>query len=206
MRVKELLIATTNSAKLSEIKEFLSDLPVACVGLENLGITQVIEETGATFEENAMLKARRYAELSHLPTLADDGGLEIDALQGEPGVHSHRWIHKDREDEDEELIQYAIQRLEGVPEHKRTAKLRLVLALALPDGSIYTSEGAIQGIIAKEPSSYRRKGFPYRSLLYIPEIQKFYNHEALSKEEHEAYNHRKKALEELKPIIRNIVR
>lgn len=204
--MKELLIATTNPAKLAEIREFLSDIPVECVGLKDIGITQSVEETGNTFEENAILKAREYAKRSHLPTLADDGGLEIDALFGEPGVHSHRWIHKDREDGDEELIQYTIERLQGIPENKRGAQLRLVMALVLPDGHTDTSEGVIRGIIAEKPSSYRRKGFPYRSLLYLPEIKKFYNHDELAKEENEAYNHRRKALELLKPIIRKIVR
>ena len=201
--MKKLLIATTNPAKLAEIKEFLSDLPVECIGLKDLGIVQTVEETGATFEENALLKARAYREISGLPTLADDGGLEIDALNGEPGVHSHRWIHEDREDTDEELIAYTIEKMKGLSEDKRGAQLRLVLALVLPDGKTYTSEGIIRGIIAEKPSSYRRIGFPYRSLLYLPEINKFYNHDALAKDEHLAYNHRRKALEKLKPFIQN---
>jgi XTP/dITP diphosphohydrolase len=200
--MKKLLIATTNPAKLAEIKEFLSDLPIECVGLKDIGIVQVVEETGATFEENAILKARVYREISGLPTIADDGGLEIDALNGEPGVHSHRWIHTDREDTDEELIEYTINKMKGLPEDKRGAQLRLVLALVLPDGEIHTSEGVIRGIIAEQPSSYRRIGFPYRSLLYLPEIKKFYNHDELAKEVHLAYNHRRKALEKLKPILR----
>ena len=199
-----LLIATTNLAKLAEIKEFLSDLQIDCVGLKDVGITQSVEETGNTFEENAILKAKKYAKLSGLPTLADDGGLEIDALGGEPGVHSHRWIHKDREDEDEELIEYTIQRLRGLPHVKRGGQLRVVVALALPHGDVHTSEGIIRGIIAEKPSSYRRKGFPYRSLLYLPEIQKFYNHDELTSDENKAYNHRRKAIEKLKPIIQKL--
>ena len=200
---KKLLIATTNPAKLAEIKEFLSDLPIECVGLIDVGITQSVEETGATFEENAILKAKTYAKLSGLPTLADDGGLEIDALGGEPGVHSHRWIHKDREDEDEELIQHAITLLSGLPDEKRGAQLRLVMALVY-GGKIQTSEGVIRGIIAQKPSVYRRKGFPYRSLLYLPDIHKFYNHDELTKEENKEYNHRRKALEKLKPLIKKM--
>lgn len=197
-----LLIATTNSAKLAEIREFLSDIAIECVGLKDVGIAQSVEETGATFEENAILKAKFYAKLSGIPTLADDGGLEIDALNGEPGVHSHRWIHKDREDEDEELIEYTIQQLKGLPRARRGAQLRVVVALAQPDGDIHTGEGVIRGIIAEKPSSYRRKGFPYRSLLYLPELKKFYNHDELSNIENKEYNHRRKALEKLKPFIR----
>jgi len=197
----KLLIATTNLAKLAEIKEFLSDLPIECVGLEDMGITQTVDETGATFEENAVLKAKTYAEISGIPTLADDGGLEIDALHGEPGVHSHRWIHKDREDEDEELIGHVIERMKRIPKSKRGAQLRLVLALVLPEGTVKTSEGVIRGVIGTKPSSYRRKGFPYRSLLYLPEIKKFYNHDELTDEENKAYNHRRKALVSLKPFL-----
>jgi XTP/dITP diphosphohydrolase len=203
--MNKLLIATTNPAKLAEIKEFLSDVPIECIGLKDIGITQSVKETGATFEENAILKARAYREISGLPTLADDGGLEIDVLGGEPGVHSHRWIHQDREDTDEELIAYTIEKMKDIPLSKRGAQLRLVLALVLPSGEVKTSEGVIRGIIAKKASSYRREGFPYRSLLYLPEIKKFYNHDELAKEEHVAYNHRRKALEQLKPIIRRLL-
>jgi len=199
---QKILIATTNKAKLEEIRQFLSDIPITCVGLRDVGITDSVEETGKTFEENAILKATFYAKKSGLPTLADDGGLEIDALNGEPGVHSHRWIHKDREDEDEELIEYTIDQLRGLPHVKRGGQLRVVVALALPNGDVHTSEGIIRGIIAEKPSSYRQKGFPYRSLLYLPTIKKFYNHDELTKEENNAYNHRRSAIEKLKPIIR----
>ena len=100
----KLLIATTNPGKLAEIKRFLFDVPVELVSLNDVGITDHVEETGATFEENAVLKAKFYAEKSGLPTLADDGGFEIDALHGEPGVKSHRWVYGDRENTDEELM------------------------------------------------------------------------------------------------------
>ena len=198
----KLLIATSNPAKLAEIREILSGLPFSCVSLSEMGITHVVEETGSTFEENAIKKAQEYAAISHIPTLADDGGLEIDALNGEPGVHSHRWIHKDREDTDEELIQYTIEKLKDVPFNKRDAQLRLVLAFVTPErDEAVTSEGMIRGIIALKPSSYRRTGFPYRSLLYLPDIGKFYNHDELTPGENDAYNHRKHALEILKPKI-----
>ena len=200
--MNKLLIATSNPAKLEEIRDILSDLPITCVSLSDAGITDVVEETGKTFEENAILKANYYAKKSGLPTLADDGGLEIDALDGEPGIHSHRWIHQDREDEDEELIEYTMEKMRGLPLAERGAQLRLVLALVLPTGETYTSKGIIRGIIAEKPSTYRRKGFPYRSLLFLPQINKFYNHDELTPEENREYNHRKSALEKLKPIIR----
>ena len=131
--MKKLLIATTNPGKLTEIKRFLVDLPIELVGLKDIGITDVVEETGSTFEENAILKATYYCKKSGLPTLADDGGFEIDALGGEPGVKSHRWIHGDREDTDEELITYTLVKLKGLSRAMRGAQLRLVLALIFPE-------------------------------------------------------------------------
>lgn len=203
--MNKLLIATTNPGKLAEIRHFLSDLPLELVSLADVGITEKVEETGATFEENAILKASYYAKKSGLPTIADDGGLEIDALGGEPGVKSHRWIHGDREDEDEELIAYALVKMKGLPRARRGAQLRAVLALALPDGTVDTAMAATRGIIPEKASPVRVVGFPYRSLLYIPEIGKFYNHNELTPDETDRYNHRKKALEILKPILQSTV-
>jgi XTP/dITP diphosphohydrolase len=200
--MNKLLIATTNPGKLGEIKGFLSDVPLELVGLADVGITDYPEETGISFKENAILKAKFYAEKSKLPTLADDGGLEIDALNGEPGVKSHRWIHNDREDEDEELIQYTLGRMKDIADGNRGAQLRLVLALVIPNGELFTSEEKVRGMIPREASKFRWKGFPYRSLLYLPEIKKYYNHDELTATETETYNHRKKALEILKPILK----
>jgi XTP/dITP diphosphohydrolase len=200
--MRKLLIATTNPGKLIEIKRFLADVPLTLVGLTDVGITDAVAETGITFEENAILKAKFYAEKSKLPTLADDGGLEIDALNGEPGVKSHRWIHTDREDTDEELIQYTLDRMKDVVDTNRGAQLRLVLALVIPGGEVFTSEEKVRGIIPKKPSDTRHAGFPYRSLLFLPEINKYYNHDELTATETETYNHRKKALEILKPILK----
>lgn len=199
--MNSLLIATTNPGKLNELRLFLSDLPLTLMSLKDAGITVTAEETGKTFSENAILKARFYAEKSGFPTLADDGGFEIDALHGEPGVKSHRWVYGDRENTDEELIAYTITRLIQVPEGKRGAQLRLVLALATPDGKVYTAEEKVRGIIPLTPTNKVTPGFPYRSLLYLPEISKYYNHDELTPEETDRYNHRKKALDKLRPIL-----
>src|SRR3989344_3346587 len=128
----KLLIATTNPGKLAELSRFLADIPMNLVNLKDLDITDTVEETGNTFEENAILKARYYCKKSGLPTLADDGGFEIDAPGGEPGVKSHRWIHGDREDTDEELIAYTFEKMKGI--QKRGAQLRAVLAFVTPEG------------------------------------------------------------------------
>ena len=201
-----LLIATTNPGKLLEIRQFLSDLPVTLVSLKDVGITDNVEETGKTFDENAKLKATYYAKKSGLITIADDGGFEIDALGGEPGVHSHRWVDRTRESSDEELIAYTFTRLKDVPEGNRGAQLRLVLALADPKGAIIkTTEAKIRGIVPMTPSSVRHEGFPYRSILFIPELNKFYDHMSFTPEETERYNHRKRALELIKPAIRSLL-
>lgn len=200
--MNKLLIATTNPGKLTEIKRFLSDVPIELVGLKDVGIADSPEETGISFEENAILKAKYYAKESGLATLADDGGFEIDALGGEPGVKSHRWVHGDRENTDEELIRYTMDRMKDLPDDKRGAQLRLVLALVMPDGEVFTSSEKVRGMVPQKPSDVRHEGFPYRSLLFLAEINKFYNHDELTATETETYNHRKKALDILKPIIK----
>ncbi len=202
----KLLIATTNPGKLAEIKRFLSDVPLTLVSLQDLGIADVVEETGKTFEENAILKAKFYSALSGLPTLADDGGFEIDALGGEPGVKSHRWIDQFKDSSDEDLIAYTLERMKDIPEGKRTAQLRLVLALVLLNGQRFVVEERIRGIVPVHPNGKRKVGFPFRSLLYLSEIRKYYNHDELTEEENTRYNHRKKALEKLKPKLKELLR
>lgn len=200
--MKKLLIATTNPGKLGEIQRFLQDLPLTLLSLQDVNISGQPEETGKTFEENAILKAKFYLQYTGVPTLADDGGFEIDALQGEPGVKSHRWIHGDRDDEDEELIEYTFKQLKGVPMERRQAQLRAVIAFVTPEGGVYTASAATRGIIPDKPSAVRVKGFPYRSILFLPEINKYYDHDALTQEETEKYNHRKEILMQLKPSIK----
>ena len=145
--MSKLLIATTNPGKLAEFKQFLADVPIEIVSLSDVSIHRKPEETGKTFEENAILKVQFYYKFSGLATIADDGGFEIDALSGAPGVNSHRWIDPTRESSDEELIEYTMKRLEDVPLEKRGAQLRLVLALVLPGDKIQTVEAKIRGIV-----------------------------------------------------------
>lgn len=197
--MKKLLIATTNPGKLAEIKQFLADIPLELVSLKDVGITDNVEETGTTFEENAILKARHYAKESGLMTLADDGGFEIDALDGEPGIKSHRWVHGDRESTDKELVVYTFQRMKDVPLAKRQAQLRLVLVLVAPDGTILaTAEDKVRGIVPLEPSKVHTAGFPYRSILFLPKIGKYYDQNVMTAEETDRFNHRKHAVERIK--------
>lgn len=198
--MNKLLLATNNQAKVEEIRRFLVDVPVELVTLQEVGITEQAPEDGRTFEENAQSKAMFYMHRSGLPSLADDGGIEIDALNGEPGVDSHRWVSKDKDDDDEILIEEVFKRLQGVT--NRGAQMRVVLFLALPDGRFFTAEGVQRGVVTQEPGPHRTPGFPFRTVFFVPEMNKFYDHSVMTDEENEVYNHRKKALEELKPILK----
>lgn len=195
----KLLLATKNPGKAEEMREIFSALDgVDILTLENIGADKDVEETGTTFEENAILKATHWQKETGYYAVADDGGIEIDALGGEPGVKSRRW--PGYEASDEELIQMTLEKLAGIPREKRTARLRTVVALALPDGSIETATDAIEGIITEEPAEKRDPGYPFRSLFWIPELQKFYID--LTHEEHARYNHRRRALEKIVKILR----
>lgn len=196
--MKKLLIATSNPAKLAEYSAHLCDVPLQLISLKDLGLESV-EETGETFRENALLKARAYFKQSGLPTLADDGGLAIESLGGEPGVYSRRWVGG-KESSDEELIAYTLARLEGRPLEQREARLRLASAFIAEDGSEHVIETSIEGHIAEEASSRRREGYPFRSLFIVAPFGKYYDE--LTEKEHEAINHRVKAISMLKPIIR----
>ena len=197
--MQKLLIATTNRGKLQELKNFLSDLPVQLVSLSDVGIAQDVEETGKTYKENSQKKALFYAKKSGLPAISDDGGLEIAALNGEPGIHSRRWLGDGVSEE--ELIEHMKKVAKELPDDNRNARFIAVLSLGLPNGKVWSVEGKIDGIVAKEPQMNMIKGLPYRSFFYIPQIDKYYQDEQLTEKEQKEYNHRYKAIRELKQII-----
>ncbi len=196
--MKKLLIGTTNPAKFEEFKKLLHEFPFEFVSAADLNIKEP-EETGSTFEENALLKAKYYYQKSGVPTLADDGGFEIDALDGEPGVKSRRWLG--REMTDEELIGEVEKRMKDVPVENRSCRLNLVIAVATPFGVI-TSHSEVQGIVAEKTAEKRIKGYPYRSLMYFPNYGKYYCD--LTDEEHEILNHRRHAVEKIKDIFKEL--
>ncbi len=197
--MKKLLIATTNNGKIKELTEFLSDLPVQLLSLKDAAIGEDIEEKGQTYEENSRIKALFYSKKSGLPAIADDGGLEIIALDGAPGVHSRRWLGYKATDE--ELIKHLSKVAKSLPDNKRDAYFRTVISLALPDGKTWSVGGEVKGVIAKKPLQNILRGYPYRSFFFLPEINKFYHESQLSKEEQKLYNHRYKAIQKLMPII-----
>ncbi len=168
-------------------------LEIELVSLKDLGITQKIEETGATFEENAIQKAKFYFNLAKIPTMSDDAGLEIDYLNGEPGVYSRRW--PGHEASDEEIMQMALDKLRGVPKEKRGAQLRAVIGLMFSqDQQVYTFEGHLRGMIAEKPFGEMIAGYPFRSI-FIPENQEKYSVEL------SLVAHRKQAIEKALPIL-----
>jgi len=174
--MKPLLVATTNPAKLDEYRLLLREYDLAPVSLGEAGVDDHgPEETGATFTENALLKARFYFARANLPTIADDGGLMVDALGGEPGVRSHRWLGAGAAaaahgDLDRALAEEVIRRMAGVEAARRGARLRAAIALVYHEhGRIHerVSEAALEGIIADRVWPRMRKGFPYRAVLFL---------------------------------------
>ena len=164
-----LLIATTNPAKLAEYRILLGD-GLEPVSLAEIGVADHPEENGTSFAENALLKARFYFALTQMPTLADDGGFEIDALGGEPGVKSHRWLGEGHPD-DQALVDEVIRRMRGVEPGRRTARLCAALALVYADGGAIrerVAEAALEGVVPERAWPHIRPGFPYRSVLFLP--------------------------------------
>ncbi|MCL5438513.1 MAG: non-canonical purine NTP pyrophosphatase [Patescibacteria group bacterium] len=202
--MNKLLIATRNSGKLNEFKNFLSGLPLKIYSLDDLKIKEDIEENGKTYKENSKKKAMFYAKLSNLPTIADDGGIEISALNGKPGIKSRRWLG--HESTDEELINHMLKISKNLPDNNRKAYFRAVVSFALPNGKVYSVKGEVEGIIAKKPFLKLLKGYPYRSFFYLPEIKKYYHEDQLTINEQKRYNHRYKAIVWLKPTIAKILR
>lgn len=195
----DILIATSNPGKFREISKFLDGKNIKLLSLKDFPQVEPPEENGETFQENSLIKARYYAEKFHMNVLADDGGLEIDALNGEPGVKSRRWIDGIHEATDEELINFCLQKLKG--EKNRKAKLTVCLCLYLTAKNIqkvfYAIE-SVSGVIAEKSSGAINKGYPFRNLLIIPEIKKYYSEEELTESETKKYNHRYKAVVKIK--------
>lgn len=201
--MKKLLIATTNKGKLDEFTKFLSDLPLQTVSLADVGIVDDIEETGSSYKKNSQLKAQYYAKKSGLPAIADDGGIEIDALGGAPGIKSKRWLGENTTEKD--IVNYMMKLARELPDINRKAVFKVCVSLAIPKDKVYSFEDKVEGIITKKPHMKYVNGYPYRSFFYIPEIGKYYHEDELTNDELRMYNHRWKAVTKLKPIIRKVL-
>lgn len=183
----KLLLATNNQGKVREYRSLFSNLPYEVVTLAEQGITVEVEEAGSSLEENARLKATTIVAQSHLLTLADDSGLEVDALGGEPGPLSHRYAGEGASDADR--VNYLLSRLKDVPREERAARFRCVIALALPDGEVEFCHGECPGIIILEPCG--EQGFGYDPIFYLPQLGK--TMAELSLEEKNRVSHRGQA-------------
>lgn len=185
---RRLVLATNNKNKLRELAAMLSDLHMEVVGIGEFAGAPDVEETGDTFAENAVLKAKAAAEHAGLWAMADDSGLEVDALDGQPGVYSARFAGPNATDADNNEKLLAL--LHDVPDERRTARFRCTIALVSPDGAVFIDEGTCEGIIAREPRG--DGGFGYDPLFVVPELGKTFAE--LPAEEKDRISHRARAL------------
>lgn len=195
--VKRLVLATTNKGKIAELRELLADFGVEAISAAEAGFLEEVDETGRTFAENALLKAQAVAKALGGYALADDSGLEVDALGGAPGVHSARFAEPSRgKTRDEANNEKLLAALVGVPAERRTARFRCVLAVASPTGDVLIAEGAWEGRIAEIPAG--EHGFGYDPLFFDAELG--LTAAQLDKAQKNARSHRGKALAELKRL------
>jgi XTP/dITP diphosphohydrolase len=168
MTARRLLIASNNRDKVEELRHLLGDCGWDIVAPADLGLRVDVEETGATYAKNARLKALAFMRASNLPALADDSGLEVDALHGEPGAlhHLHGWDGRDQA----ERIHILLEALRDVPEGERTARFRAVIIVTFPDAPDLQAEGILEGSITLAPTG--EAGFGYDPVMYIPELGK----------------------------------
>lgn len=191
----QLVLATNNKDKITEIRHLLDDLPVTILTRDDFLEFPDPEETGATLIDNAALKAKAISEFCDLPALADDSGLEVDALSGAPGVYSSRYAGENvtYRDNYEKLL----RELAGVPREKRTARFRCVIAVAWSPEEIQTVEGVAEGLIAEEVVG--TKGFGYDPVFYYPPVGKCFAEMTL--DEKNRISHRGLALQEARTLI-----
>lgn len=197
---KRIVFATGNAEKMREIREILADMDMEILSMREMGIDIPIEENGATFEENAVIKAKAVAAVCGGIVLADDSGIEIDYLNKEPGIYSARYMGEDTP----YSIKNAslIKRLHGVPDEKRTARFVCAIAAALPDGEVLTAHGEVEGRI-----DYREKGtngFGYDPIFYLPELGR--TSAELSDSEKNSISHRGKALSQIKQLLKTKIK
>jgi XTP/dITP diphosphohydrolase len=195
-----LLIATHNRGKLIEYQELFAGLPLDLVTLDDVGIRKDVEENGRSFAENARLKALAYAKQSRLLTLADDSGLEVDALNGEPGVYSKRYAGENVTDAERNL--FLLDKLRDVPRGQRTARFQCAIAIARPDGKVWETNGTCEGEILFAPRGTH--GFGYDPIFFFPTLGK--TMAELSTEEKNRVSHRARAGEGAAKVLARIVR
>lgn len=192
MEQNKIVFATGNAGKVKEIEMIMADTGMPVLSMKDAGICIDIEENGATYEENALIKARAVAACTDAIVMADDSGLEIDYLNKEPGIYSARYLGEDTP----YSVKNAnlISRLEGVPPEKRTARFVCAIAAVLPDGREFTTRASIEGCIGYEEKG--NHGFGYDPIFQVPEFGR--TTAELTEEEKNKVSHRGKALQLMK--------
>ena len=160
------MVATRNAGKLAELQALFEDAPYRLISLDDAGVDFEVEETGSTFVENAVLKATQYGEAAGLLTIADDSGLEVDALGGGPGVLSSRFAGPDATDDERNA--FLLQELAEHPGEPRTARFRCTVAIFRPGHDVSVVDGTVEGVITDEPRG--DNGFGYDPVFYLPEL------------------------------------
>ena len=194
---RKLLLATNNQAKVCEYRSLLENIPLEMVTLAEQGIITVVDEVGESLEENARLKATILAAESQLLALADDSGLEVNALGGEPGRLSARYAGEDASDIDR--ISYLLSKLTDVPWQKRSARFRCVIAVAAPAGEIALCSAECKGMITFEPKG--TYGFGYDPVFYLPELSR--TMAELPLEQKNRISHRGQAASKVYRLLKN---
>jgi XTP/dITP diphosphohydrolase len=195
--MRALLLATTNRHKVGEFRAIFSDLPFQLLSLQDVHLNLDVEETGTTFLENAELKALTYARASGLLALSDDSGLEIDALNGAPGVYSARFAGVDTPYP--ERFKVILPQLQGLPMEKRTARYRAVITIAEPTGYHRSVEGTLEGVIAEAPRG--ENGFGYDPIFLVPSLGK--TTAELTPEQKNHISHRGQAAQRARELLLN---
>ena len=180
------VIATNNGHKLQEIRDILENDRRRFLSMKEAGIATDPEENGLTFEENALIKARAACKAAGMPALADDSGLEVDALGGAPGIRSARYC----EGSDQDRVNFLLKNLEGIPQEKRGAQFVSCIACVYPDGTEFVVRGICRGTILHE--NHGAGGFGYDPVFYVPEEGETFS--SMSQERKNAISHRANAL------------
>ncbi len=194
--MKEAIIATHNPGKVKEFKEILEPRGYDVKSLAEIGFTEEIEETGHTFEENAILKAEAVAKAVNKMVIADDSGLSIDNLGGRPGVYSARYAGEQKDDQAN--IEKVLSELKGIEKEQRTARFRCALAVSIPGEETKTVEGHVEGYIAEEPRG--EYGFGYDPIFIVKDKDK--TMAELTSDEKNKISHRADALKKLSKLLK----
>jgi XTP/dITP diphosphohydrolase len=189
------VVATKNPGKVRELRALLGDLPIELIGAEEM---PEVEETGTTFSENAILKARATAEWSGEWAIADDSGIEVDALDGAPGVYSNRYFGENTTEEQRNAALIGL--LAEIPTEKRTCRYRAAIAVASPDGRVLVTEGACEGLLIDEPRG--EHGFGYDPHFMLPEYGQ--TMAEIDPKLKNRISHRARALAEALPILEKL--